>query len=84
MVQEWLNPRNQVSGSSQSSQKIELRSTILDGEVVAIDQKGIREIPIVPEMAETGRRFLAYHLFDLLWTEGIDVIVEAFWKDEGD
>ncbi len=36
--------------------RLKLRSAILDGEIVAIDDEGIREIPIAPEMVETGKR----------------------------
>jgi bifunctional non-homologous end joining protein LigD len=50
--------------------KLKLRSTILDGEVVAVDENGI------PRFQKQPTAPLAYYLFDLLWAEGMDVTAE--------
>lgn len=56
--------------------KLKLRSTILDGEVVAVDENGIPRFQLLQRFQKQPTAPLAYYLFDLLWAEGMDVTAE--------
>jgi bifunctional non-homologous end joining protein LigD len=56
--------------------KLKLRSTILDGEIVAVDDKGMPRFQLLQKWQKQPTAPLAYYLFDLLWTEGVDMTAE--------
>jgi bifunctional non-homologous end joining protein LigD len=56
--------------------KLKLRSTILDGEVVAVDENGIPRFQLLQRFQKQPTAPLAYYVFDLLWAEGMNVIAE--------
>jgi hypothetical protein len=47
---------------------LKLRSTILDGEIVAIDDQGIPRFQLLQKWQKQASAPLAYYLFDVLWT----------------
>jgi len=52
---------------------LKLRSTILDGEIVALDAQGIPRVSVAPTMAERPTARVVFYLFDLLWSDGRDL-----------
>jgi bifunctional non-homologous end joining protein LigD len=60
-------------GALKAVAKLKLRSTILDGEIVAIDGEGISRFQLLQKWQKQASAPLAYYLFDVLWTEGMDV-----------
>jgi bifunctional non-homologous end joining protein LigD len=56
--------------------KLKLRSTILDGEIVVIDDKGIPRFQLLQKWQKQASAPLAYYVFDLLWAEGTDLTSE--------
>ncbi|MBV8483870.1 MAG: non-homologous end-joining DNA ligase [Verrucomicrobia bacterium] len=57
--------------------KLKLRSTILDGEIVAIDDQGIPRFQLLQKWQKQPTAPIAYYLFDVLWARGADVTGEA-------
>src|SRR3984893_10654977 len=53
--------------------QLELRSTILDGEIVALDDDGIPRFQLVQQWQKRPTTPVVYYLFDLLWSEGHDL-----------
>src|ERR1700756_5565214 len=53
--------------------KLKLRSTILDGEVVAVDQEGIPRFQLLQRFQKQPTAPTLYYVFDLLWYEGDDL-----------
>jgi bifunctional non-homologous end joining protein LigD len=58
--------RRPVSGRS-------LRSTILDGEIVALDESGIPRFQLLQQWQKRPTAPVVYFLFDLLWFDGRDI-----------
>ncbi|MBV8585503.1 MAG: non-homologous end-joining DNA ligase [Verrucomicrobia bacterium] len=56
----------------QSVNKLNLSSTILDGEVVALDSNGIPRFQLLQRWQKRPTAPLVYYLFDVLWSEGND------------
>jgi hypothetical protein len=52
---------------------LKLRSTILDGEIVALDEEGIPRFQLLQKWQKRPTAPVAYVLFDLLWDNGRDV-----------
>src|ERR1700693_4941309 len=53
--------------------KLKLRSTILDGEVVAVDENGIPRFQLLQRFQKQPTAPTLYYIFDILWSEGEDI-----------
>jgi bifunctional non-homologous end joining protein LigD len=53
--------------------QLELRSTILDGEIVALDEEGIPRFQLLQKWQKRPTAPVVYVLFDLLWDNGHDL-----------
>ena len=53
--------------------QLKLRSTILDGEIVALDAEGIPRFQLLQQWQKRPTAPVAYVLFDLLWNNGRDL-----------
>jgi bifunctional non-homologous end joining protein LigD len=53
--------------------KLKLRSTVLDGEVVAVDEKGIPRFQLLQRFQKQPTAPTLYYVFDLLWYRGDDL-----------
>jgi bifunctional non-homologous end joining protein LigD len=53
--------------------QLKLRSTILDGEIVALDQEGIPRFQLLQQWQKRPTAPVVFYLFDLLWTGGRDL-----------
>lgn len=53
--------------------KLKLRSTILDGEVVAVDENGIPHFQLLQRFQEQPTAPTLYYVFDILWHNGEDL-----------
>ena len=54
-------------------EELHLRSTILDGEIVALDEEGIPRFQLLQKWQKRLTAPVAYVLFDLLWDNGRDL-----------
>jgi bifunctional non-homologous end joining protein LigD len=52
--------------------QLKLRSTILDGEIVALDAEGIPRFQLLQQWQKRPTAPVVYFLFDLLWSDGRD------------
>jgi bifunctional non-homologous end joining protein LigD len=52
---------------------LNLRSTILDGEIVALDEEGIPRFQLLQKWQKRPTAPVIYFLFDLLWSDGRDL-----------
>src|SRR5260221_5019829 len=52
---------------------VEMRSTILDGEIVALDAEGIPRFQLLQQWQKRPTAPVVYFLFDLLWCDGRDL-----------
>jgi bifunctional non-homologous end joining protein LigD len=50
--------------------QLKLRSTILDGEIVALDQEGVPRFQLLQQWQKRPTAPIVYCLFDLLWSDG--------------
>src|SRR3984893_6863008 len=53
--------------------KLKLRSTILDGEVVAVDENGIPRFQLLQRFQKQPTAPTLYYVFDVLWSNGTDI-----------
>jgi type I restriction enzyme M protein len=53
--------------------KLKLRSTILDGEVVAVDENGIPRFQLLQRFQKQPTAPTLYYVFDVLWHNGYDL-----------
>src|ERR1700757_1202054 len=53
--------------------KLKLRSTILDGEVVAVDQEGIPRFQLLQRFQKQPTAPTLYYVFDILWHNSDDL-----------
>jgi ATP-dependent DNA ligase len=53
--------------------KLKLRSTILDGEVVAVDENGIPRFQLLQRFQKQPTAPTLYYIFDILWNDGEDI-----------
>ena len=56
-----------------AAEELKLRSTILDGEIVALDGEGIPRFQLLQKWQKRPTAPVAYVLFDLLWDNGRDL-----------
>jgi bifunctional non-homologous end joining protein LigD len=57
--------------------KLKLRSTVLDGEVVAVDENGIPRFQLLQRFQKQPTAPTLYYVFDLLWHDGYDFTRKA-------
>jgi bifunctional non-homologous end joining protein LigD len=57
--------------------KLGLRSTILDGEIVALDPEGIPRFQLLQQWQKRPTAPVVYCLFDLLWSDGRDITAKT-------
>jgi bifunctional non-homologous end joining protein LigD len=53
--------------------QLKLRSTILDGEIVALDKDGIPRFQLLQKWQKRPTTPVVFFLFDLLWSDGRDI-----------
>jgi bifunctional non-homologous end joining protein LigD len=53
--------------------KLKLRSTILDGEIVALDRDGVPRFQLLQQWQKRPTAPVVLYLFDLLWSNGRDI-----------
>jgi bifunctional non-homologous end joining protein LigD len=53
--------------------QLKLRSTILDGEIVALDSEGIPRFQLLQQWQKRLTAPVVYYLFDLIWSKGPDL-----------
>jgi bifunctional non-homologous end joining protein LigD len=53
--------------------KLKLRSTVLDGEVVAVDENGIPRFQLLQRFQKQPTAPTLYYVFDVLWYQGDDL-----------
>jgi bifunctional non-homologous end joining protein LigD len=53
--------------------KLKLRSTVLDGEVVAVDENGIPRFQLLQRFQKQPTAPTLYYIFDVLWSDGEDL-----------
>jgi len=53
--------------------KLKLRSTILDGEIVAVDENGIPRFQLLQRFQKQPTAPTIYYVFDVLWSDGADL-----------
>ncbi|MBV8731498.1 MAG: hypothetical protein JO336_16950 [Acidobacteriia bacterium] len=51
---------------------MKLRSTILDGEIIAVDENGIPRFQLLQRFQKQPTAPTIYFIFDVLWTNGAD------------
>jgi bifunctional non-homologous end joining protein LigD len=56
-----------------AAEELKLRSTILDGEIVALDEEGIPRLQLLQKWQKRPTAPVVYVLFDLLWDNGHDL-----------
>jgi bifunctional non-homologous end joining protein LigD len=52
---------------------LKLRSTILDGEIVALDPEGIPRFQLLQQWQKRPTAPVVFYLFDVLWSDGRDL-----------
>jgi bifunctional non-homologous end joining protein LigD len=57
--------------------KLKLRSTILDGEIVALDRDGIPRFQLLQHWQKRPPAPVVFFLFDLLWCDGRDLTTKT-------
>jgi bifunctional non-homologous end joining protein LigD len=63
-----------MSGAATTSvNRLKLRSTILDGEIVALDSDGILRFQLLQQWQKRPIVPVVYFVFDLLWYDGRDI-----------
>jgi bifunctional non-homologous end joining protein LigD len=56
---------------------LKLRSTILDGEIVALDKDGIPRFQLLQQWQKRPTAPVVFYLFDLLWSDGRDITAKS-------
>src|SRR6267142_3459236 len=56
-----------------AGEELNLRSTILDGEIVALDEEGIPRFQLLQKWQKRPTAPVVYVVFDLLWDNGRDL-----------
>src|ERR1700746_2421318 len=58
---------------AKSLSRLKLRSTIFDGEVVAVDENGIPRFQLLQRFQKQPTAPTLYYVFDVLWYQGGDI-----------
>ena len=67
-----LRLETKFPGIAKAVSRLKLRSTILDGEVVAVDDDGIPRFQLLQRFQKQPTAPTVYYIFDLLWSDGAD------------
>ena len=59
---------------------LKLRSTVLDGEIIAVDEDGIPRFQLLQRFQKQPTAPTVYFIFDLLWNNGADVTGKTFME----
>jgi bifunctional non-homologous end joining protein LigD len=62
---------------SQSVARLKLRSTILDGEIIAVDENGIPRFQLLQRFQKQPTAPTVYFIFDVLWADGTDITTKT-------
>src|SRR5260221_1807479 len=62
--------------------KLNLRSTILDGEIVALDRDGVPRFQLLQQWQKRPTAPVVLYLFDLLWSEGARKMLQTAIENE--
>jgi bifunctional non-homologous end joining protein LigD len=57
----------------EAANQLKLRSTILDGEIVALDAEGIPRFQLLQQRQKRPTAPVVFYLFDVIWSEGRDL-----------
>ena len=57
-----------------AAEELNLRSTILDGEIVALDEEGIPRFQLLQRWQKRPTAPVLFYVFDLLWSDGRDLM----------
>jgi ATP-dependent DNA ligase len=60
--------------------QLKLRSTILDGEIVALDSDGIPRFQLLQQWQKRPAAPVVYYLFDLLWSNGREQVYKFRYR----
>src|SRR6266446_6953166 len=63
--------------------KLKHRSTILDGEVVAVDENGIPRFQLLQRFQKQPTAPTLYYAFDVLWSDGTDITGKPLLERRG-
>jgi len=66
-------PRRSNLQTTRASFSRRLRSTILDGEIVALDRDGVPRFQLLQQWQKRPTDPVVLYLFDLLWCDGRDI-----------
>src|SRR5246127_3000655 len=69
-----------VPAVAKALSKLKLRSTILDGEVVAVDENGVPRFQLLQRFQKQPTAPTLYYVFDVLWYRGDDLTGKAFME----
>ena len=64
----------------QALKKLNLRSTVLDGEIVALDKDGVPRFQLLQQWQKRPTAPVVFYLFDLLWSDGRDITGKTVLK----
>jgi bifunctional non-homologous end joining protein LigD len=67
---------------AQAVSKLKLRSTILDGEVVAVDENGMPRFQLLQRFQKQPTAPTVYYVFDVLWHNGDDLTEKPLLERE--
>jgi bifunctional non-homologous end joining protein LigD len=62
---------------SQSVARLQLRSTVLDGEIIAVDENGIPRFQLLQRFQKQPTAPTVYFIFDALWADGTDITMKT-------
>ena len=62
---------------------LKLRSTVLDREIIAVDEDGIPRFQLLQRFQKQPTAPTVYFIFDLLWNNGADVTGKTFMERRG-
>ena len=60
-------------GIAKAVSKLKLRSTVLDGEIVAVDENGNPGFQLLQRFQKQPTAPTLYYVFDVLWSDGEDI-----------
>ena len=62
--------------------RLKLSSTVLDGEIVAVDENGIPRFQLLQRFQKQPTAPTLYFVFDVLWSNGTDITGRPSWNVE--
>jgi bifunctional non-homologous end joining protein LigD len=57
--------------------RLKLRRTILDGEIIAVDENGIPRFQLLQRFQKRPTAATVYFIFDVLWADGMDITTKT-------